>query len=334
MKAATRTLLKLAACAAVLAGSATASAQGSAAAAEALFEQGRQDMAAGNFDAACEKFRQSDKLDPEAVGTRFNLADCEEQRGNFATAWELFKAVEGKVPEGDERHAIAKARRESVEPRVPKVTFELAAGAPPGTAVRMGDVELAASTFGVPLPLDPGQHELVVVAPGHAERRIPVTLEVGQVLRVAVAPGDPLSTVTEPAPTAATAAPAAATEPSPADEGARPASGKTLGYALGGVGVAGLVVGGVTGAMVLGKKSIADEHCYPELQRCDQEGIDANDAGRTLGVVSTTGFVVGVLGLGLGTYFILTSDERGEPATALVTRVSPGATELSLVRRW
>jgi hypothetical protein len=120
----------------------------------------------------------------------------------------------------------------------------------------------------------------------------------------------------------------------PASDGSPSISGKTLGYAIGGVGIAGLVVGGVTGALVLGKRSIADEHCYPELQRCDQEGIDANDAGRTLGVVSTTGFVVGVLGIGLGTYFILTSADRGEPATALVTRVAPGATELSLVRRW
>jgi hypothetical protein len=55
------------------------------AAAEALFEQARAAMAAGSYDIACARFRDSDKLDP-AVGTRFNLADCEERRGRVATA--------------------------------------------------------------------------------------------------------------------------------------------------------------------------------------------------------------------------------------------------------
>ena len=41
-----------------------AQAQGTAAAAEALFQQGRDEMAKGNYESACSKLRQSDELDP------------------------------------------------------------------------------------------------------------------------------------------------------------------------------------------------------------------------------------------------------------------------------
>ena len=107
-----------------------------------------------------------------------------------------------------------------------------------------------------------------------------------------------------------------------------------MGYVLAGVGAAGVVVGGVTGIMVLNKKKTADAHCYPELRACDQEGVDANESGRTLGTVSTIGFAVGLVGLGLGTYFILTSDDEGQPQTALMTQLGPGTSQVSLVRRW
>src|SRR5262245_31877335 len=62
----------------------------SVSAAEALFEEGRSALAAGDLDLACARFRESNRLDP-AVGTVLNLADCEEKRGKLATAWTLFR---------------------------------------------------------------------------------------------------------------------------------------------------------------------------------------------------------------------------------------------------
>ena len=76
--------MAVAACALGLAVPRVARAQNPAAA-EALFEQARAAMAAGSYELACARFRDSDRLDP-AIGTRFNLADCEEKRGRVATA--------------------------------------------------------------------------------------------------------------------------------------------------------------------------------------------------------------------------------------------------------
>src|SRR5260221_14649709 len=83
------------------------------AAADALFDSARASMAKGDFAAACEQFRASDKLDP-AVGTELNLADCEEKRGHLASAWELYRTVEEQLSEKDERLALAHTRAQAL----------------------------------------------------------------------------------------------------------------------------------------------------------------------------------------------------------------------------
>ena len=142
------------------------------AAADALFDSARTAMARHDFDRACEQFRASDKLDP-AAGTELNLADCEEKRGHLASAWELFRTVEEKLNPSDERVTVAHGRAQALQARVPRLTLELAAGAPKSSSVRDGSVELGSATFGISLPVEPGSHELVVSAPGFAARSVP-----------------------------------------------------------------------------------------------------------------------------------------------------------------
>ena len=100
----------------------------------------------------------------------------------------------------------------------------------------------------------------------------------------------------------------------------------------GGVGIAGAVVGGVAGVMTLQKKSIANDECDDALKICSAEGKDANDAGRTLGAISTVGFVVGALGLGAGAYFLLT--DPGGKETALGVHPGAGGGFVSVRRSW
>jgi hypothetical protein len=165
-----------------------AAAHAQAPAAEALFDQGRDAMKRGDLDTACARFRASDQLDP-AAGTRLNLGDCEERRGRVASAWEAFRAALAKMPAGDSRIAVAQARIAALKLRLPWLTLTLAPGAPPGTTVREGDKMLGtAATFGVPLPLDPGVHQLTVLAPGHAPRPMKVTLFEAKVVSLVVAP--------------------------------------------------------------------------------------------------------------------------------------------------
>src|SRR4051812_16021606 len=137
-------------------------------------------MAAGSFDIACARFRDSDKLDP-AVGTRFNLADCEERRGRVATAWSLFRGVLSELAQDDDRRPIAQQRANALEPRMPYLTLTRTAETPPGARVRVDGVELGEGSFGVPLPMDPGAHDLtLLLVEGGKEQKSTFTLREGE----------------------------------------------------------------------------------------------------------------------------------------------------------
>ena len=265
------------------------------AAAEALFEQARAAMAAGSFDIACARFRDSDKLDP-AVGTRFNLADCEEQRGRVATAWSLFRGVLSELAGDDDRRPIAQQRVRALDGRLPYLTMQRVAATPPGVRVRIDGVELGEGSFGVALPMDPGVHDLVLVPPEGGEgERSTFALHEGErrdlPIRLGAAP-----------PPARAAEPAPASEPL-LDESSR----QTWLYVAGGVGAAGVVFGAVTGIVALNKKSTADANCSDDRRVCNQAGVNANESGKTYGTLSGVGLGVGVVALAAGAYLWLTA---------------------------
>jgi hypothetical protein len=298
-------------------------------------------MSAGQYESACAKLRQSDALDP-APGTKLNLGECEVHLGHLGTAWELFQAVERQLGADDPRQPIARSKRQAVEPRVPTLEFVLAPHAPQDTAVRVGNALVGPPW--APLRLDPGQRELVINAPGWSERRVTVLLEEGKTTRLEIAPGPPfrpapaVSPATSPPPPAtpvASGAPAAPVVP-PLAQPRQPvtlAGDRTLGFALGGIGVAGLVMSGVAGAITLNAKSVNQAHCHAGT--CDALGKDAAATGRTYGAMTTAGLVVGALGIGLGTY-VLVKTGRGKPdaSTALAARTGPSGGQLSIVHRW
>lgn len=275
--------------------------------AEALFREGRALSDAGDIAGACAKFRESDRLDP-ALGTTFNIADCEERLGRLARAWTLFDEVSQRLPAADKRRAVAQKRAAALEPRLPKLSIRLAAGAPEGTRVVRDGVELGSASHGSALPVDPGEHVVVVSAPGRAERKFELIVSEREIRALEVAPGEPLAS-------ASSARPASPTQHDGAPAKREP---PVLGYVLGGVGIAGLLTGAVAGALVLQKKGVVDDHCDSE-KRCDGEGMDATKSGKTWGVVTTVGLVTGVVGLSAGAYLVLSAGSSSDGAAASIT---------------
>src|SRR5690606_24452888 len=196
------------------------------AAAEMLFEEGRQAMEAKDFDTACAKFEESNRLDA-ASGTTLNLAHCEERRGHVASAWERYRAAVRLLAEGDRRREFAKNKVRQLEPLVPHLTIELSPDAPPETQVSRNGKTLTAS-FGVPLPLDPGEYTITVMAPSRLSADYEVTLEPGERKSITVEPGEVVDTPPEQKETKVVVQ---------KDSGA---TARTLGYVFGGIGVAAL----------------------------------------------------------------------------------------------
>jgi hypothetical protein len=304
-------------------------AQAQQAAADALFDSARAAMEKGDFSAACEQFRASDKLDA-AVGTELNLADCEEKRGHLASAWELYRTAAEKLSDRDERLALAGSRIEALAPRLPKLTLNLAPGAPKASSVRDGNVELGSVAFGVALPMDPGAHELVVSAPGFESRTFAIRLSEGNAQTLTVSPGGPAGAGSHHGARSAvpvTTAPLAA----PRDQGPESSSRRLLGFGFAGAGVAGLGVGTIAGILALGKKRTLDDQCGPD-KSCTSAGVSAAKSGHTLQLVSNVGWVVGAAALGAGAYFLLTSGPSSQPATSVALVTTPTGGQLSLSR--
>jgi hypothetical protein len=274
-------------------------AQDSSAAAEALFNDARTALAKKEFDVACEKFRESDRLDP-AVGTRFNLANCEEQRGRLATAWAVFREVLEQLPPDDPRVSIARERVARLEPRVPRLTLRARHQFNPGTTVRVADLVLQSASFGSPVPLNPGTYKVSVVAPGTSVQEFTVKLAEGDSVELRI-PADGGVSAAAP-PDGATSAHGTGVP----DEAKFAKRDPTLAYVVGGVGAAGLAVGAIAGILGLHDESVGNGNCSDQTRTCSQTGHDANQSARSLAAVSTAGFVVGVLGAGLGTYLWLT----------------------------
>lgn len=318
--------------AAVLA-SQPARAQGTAAA-EALFNEAKKAMDAKDYDTACKRFRESNRLDP-AVGTMLNLAVCEERRGHLATSWDLYRGAYEKLSPSDPRHDYAKAQVDRLEPRLPHVTLTLAPGAPADTKVRDGETEYSGAAFGLPLPVDPGKHDLIVEAPGRESKTMTVDLLEASTTTIEIVPGPEKAGGPGAAEAPAGQPSSGGTVAQGGDTGSHGGFGKKeLGFVIGGIGIVGISVGITTGVMALGKKSAAEDGCPAALQLCSPAGHDAATAGRTLAAVSTVGWIVGALGVGAGVYLVLTSDGDKGTVTALATEVLPGGAGVSVNRRF
>lgn len=298
------------------------------AAADALFNKGLADMEAGRFDTACPAIGESYRLDPRG-GTLFTLAECEAKAGKIATAVaryeDYLQFFSRLTPQQQKkqlgREKIAAEQKQALSQDVPLLTLILPPTAPQDTHVLRDGVELARPALGIPLPVDPGEHVIVVQVPGQppSEHRVTLLkkekktlqLEVKVVKKVEPPPPGPKVEIPPPPP-----------EP-PSNTGP---SGRRVGaYVLGGVGVASLVIGGVTGGMVFAKKGTITSNC--DGPDCNRTGFDAVNGAKTLGLVSTVTFIAGGASLVTGAVLFFTEPKNPRAKTGTSPRwMSAGVT--------
>ena len=59
-------------------------------AALAIFNNAQELASQGKYEEACPKFEEVLKLEPKAIGTQLQLADCYDHVGRFASAWTTY----------------------------------------------------------------------------------------------------------------------------------------------------------------------------------------------------------------------------------------------------
>lgn len=304
-------------------------------AATEFFAHGREAVKKSDFAAAARFFAESQSLDPK-VGTLLNLADSEEHVSQLASARQHWQqAVDLAHSLGDERENLAKDRFVAVDKRVPKLTLKAPANAPAGMTVKRDGVEFGAVGYGIPLPADPGEHTIMISAPGRVARAFHVELKEGEQKEVQLdfAPQGaeaPVPLTARPTTPTVAATPAAAVEaahepPKPRPEEPTSSSGprKTLAYAVGGLGIVGLGVGTIFGLQAMSKNSAsnADNHC---TNGCDTVGKSARNDALSAARVSTVAFVLGGAALAAGVVLFVTAPTEKKPDQT-AARVEAGA---------
>ncbi len=318
-----------------------------------LFKRGRQLMEGKRYPEACPLFGESYRLDPSG-GTLLNLAYCYEQIGQSATAWAYYQDLLGRSRrEGRaDRVRFAQGRLEALEPKLARWTLSMGPNEKlPGVeALRDGQV-VPRPVWGSPVPIDPGPHKLEVRATDHRRWAGTFEIEAGKLVTVPVPPLEVKSDDSPPfdeAPTPAAVIIEAPQEPVAAPEAPPPrrprgTSGHTvLGAIAGGVGVIGVGVGTYFGLSAFNLRSEVDNLC--EDNGCSDpkkrdEADRYNSDGRRDAHLSTASFGVGLLGLGLGAYFLFIAPSASPSAKAsnsvrVLPQLAPGHAGLSLTRAW
>ncbi len=267
-------------------------------AAEALFVEGRRLLQEKQWDAACPKLAESYKLDP-ATGTLLALALCYEGQGKTASAWAAYSeaAARARTEKNAEREQAAKERAAALEPKLPHLVLELAPGAPrpAGLTVSRDGSAVGDASLGAPIPVDPGEHDIVARAPGRPPIAQKVRVAEGETRHVVLGPFAPASSAEVPAPPSS---PAFFTPL------------RTVGIAAGAAGVLGLGAGGVLAALAVSKKGESDKDCAGDV--CGPVGFPLRKDARSLGDGATVAFLAGGVLAAAGVTLVIVGGPRAE----------------------
>jgi hypothetical protein len=264
---------------------------GNEVAAEALFVEAKKLAAQGKYAEACPKFAESNRLD-RGAGTLIHLGDCYEKNKQTASAWATYKEAASAAQALGRRdwEKLASQRAQTLEGKLARLTIKVD---PPSYAlevVRDGE-KVTRASWNVAIPVDIGTHTVDASAPGYKPYKTTATVRKdGESVEVAVP-----ALEAEPA-QAAAPKPDVQEKVSVKPPGADTASGssqRTIGLVLGGIGVAGLAVGAVTGLMALGKSNDAKDACPNDGGCANRDAVSASDDAKTFGLVSTIGFGAG-----------------------------------------
>jgi hypothetical protein len=160
-------------------------------AAEALFRSGRELVEKGDWAAGCPKFEASLELYLSA-STLLNIARCHEHNGKIASAWATYRralVVNKETPGAERKKALEELAEKgiaSLEPRLPKLRIVIPV-APTRLEVTRNAQYVPLASLGTSIPVDPGEHTIVVRAPGYRTERRSVTVVEGKTERIEIA---------------------------------------------------------------------------------------------------------------------------------------------------
>lgn len=267
--------------------------------AQLLFTEGRTALEKGDYAVACAKFEDSLAI-VKRSSTLLNLAQCEEHQSRLLRAAEHWKQGIAGLELGDDRLPIARSKLEALEKRTPHITVKTAGELPKGALVSLDGAPPVSPDRITTVSVDPGHHTVTLTLPNH--RDATTTVEVAE---------SETNTVT-------------LSVRGVANESSRDAVDPTrvrvrlAGFGAGGVGIAGFVVAGVTGGVLVSKHSAIQKECPNKI--CSQHGLDLIASTRSLDIANAIGWGVAIAGVTTGIVMIAVG-QAPKPTTPQVAAV-------------
>ncbi len=269
------------------------------------FHRGNEKFKKGNYQGALREFEAADAImGVPTTGYKVGLAQA--QVGRLVEALNTLSRV-GRYPKlPNEPKPFTQARQNALQladqvlPRIPSLvvtvrdSYEIA-----GLGVSIDGRDVPAKALGFPYKVNPGQHVVSARAPGYVDTLRTVHVKEKQELELELVL-------------------------TPAESGSPNGSGgiSPLAWVGFGVGAAGLALGAITGGLALSKEAALADECPDKV--CPPDKEDQLDSAVALSHVSTAGFVVGAVGLGVGTIaLLLTIGDNNEPSESSNTALGP-----------
>lgn len=248
-----------------------------------LYDEAEALVAQQQFAAACPKYAESYRLDPQ-LGVLVYLAECYEQNGQLASAWGSFREAEEMARKrGDARANHASERATLLEPRLSYLVVNVphAAEVPALTVLRDG-VPIPRVLWSSRAAVDSGTYRIEARAPGYKPWQKQVVLA-GEASSLSIA---------VPRLEAEPVAPVSTAAPAHADSSSWGNSRRIAALAVGGLGLAGVGAGGFIGlsaqASLSDSKGLCNERNY-----CTSRGAQLRESAKSKALVATVATSVG-----------------------------------------
>lgn len=287
--------------------------------------EGHNALKAGDYALAVDRFTRADRL-VHAPTLLVDLGRSYIGLGRLVQAHEAFQQVlrEGVAadapPPWHKALQVARDEDNALKPRLAWVTIRVQGPGDP--RVKLDDEDLPPASLGVRRAVDPGHRIVVVEAEGFLTERGSIDLNEGESREYALSlRRDPDYRPPQ--------------KPSPSRERpvivvqAPPSRQRVPAYVAFGVGGAGLILGGVSGVLMLKARSDLEASCAGRGGHCPPgtPNFASNlSAYHTFGTLSAVGFGVGLAGAGVGTYLLLSRPAKTQTARnrTLSAELSPG----------
>lgn len=279
------------------------------------FVKGSELFKAKKFSLAIEQFKLSYATVP-SPNSHLYIARCLAAMGETRLAWLEFEKVSEEAaaraatePKYAPTRDSANVERDELGAKLGLLTVDVMRPDPAAT-LRIGSWDVPRERWGRPYPVEPGTYEARLESPGRPVVRTTVSLAPGSRRAVALDGGVAVG-------------PIAQGPVKPASSGSKLSPLRIGGIAAAGVGVVGMVMFAVSGAMSQGTYSDLKTKCGGDTGGCKGLDVSADiSKGQTQQAIANAGLIVGIVGVAAGATMIGLSfrgkKEAGRPTADLV----------------